>query len=340
LQFTKTRKAKVTYLITEFRNRFAACSNAHAKSDGYKFSILLSHGLNAVVRLVYLCRGETEHDYMPPNFLTDYSYPLNLDIEKLGTMDLRQANWQKRKLLDLFLAYLPISIEKFDLNQDVSEITNFLENIYKRDFFWNFRDISKFHSKIRSGFIYRNSALCLIQEEDILLKMLHEHHIKTIIDLRANREIEENSYSENQKLCLNIIHAPFDPWNQSIEFQNTYNTGTNIEIAYQFFARECKPSIKKIVETILNVKNAVSIHCHAGKDRTGIVITLFHLLTEASEDEIFSDYLASEMDTKKEYLQTLLDIVNETGGIIPYFMSCDLQQTQIDLLKNKLLHGN
>lgn len=338
-QFQETQKAKVKSLIITFQYRFEALSNAHAKSDGYKFSVLFSHALNAVVRLVYLCKGETEHDYMPPNFLTNFSYKQNLEIEQLGTMDLRLANWHKHKLLDLFLAYLPQSIEKFGIDEDKDTITLFLENIYKRDFFWNFRDISKFNRKIKKGFIYRSSALCLVKEEDRLIEMLNFHNIQTMVDLRADREIEENSYSDALKSSLNIVRAPFDPCNQSIEFQNTYNTGTNIEIAYKFFALECKPSIKKVVETVLASEDALSIHCHAGKDRTGIVITLFHLLTEATEEEVLLDYLASEMDTNKNYIQILLDIVREKGGIVPYLLNCGLQETQILQLKNKLLNG-
>lgn len=339
-QFQKIQKAKIESIIITFQNRYEALSNAHAKSDGYKFNVLFSHALNAVVKLVYLCKGETEHDYMPSNFLTDFSYKYKLEIERLGTMDLRQANWHKRKLLDLFLTYLPQSIKKYGIDEDEVKIAVFLENIYKRDFFWNFRDISKFNPKIKSGFIYRNSALCLVKYEDELIEMLNVHNIQTLVDLRAEREIEENSYSEKLKSNLNIVHAPFDPWNQSIEFQNTYNKGTNIEIAYRFFAIECKPSIKKVVEAVLASENALSIHCHAGKDRTGIVITLFHLLTEAAEENIFFDYLASEMDTKKDYIEILLSIVREKGGIVPYLMDCDLQETQIEQLKDKLLNGN
>ncbi len=335
-QFNETQKSKVEYLIPEFQNRFEACSNAHAKSDGYKFSVLFSHGLNAVVRLIYLCNGATEHDYMPPNFLTDYSYKLNLGVEELGTMDLRLANSHKRKLLDLFIKYLPIATKKFNIQTNENEITNFLENIYKRDFFWNFRDISKFNSKIKKGVIFRSSALCLYNKELQTEKMLKKHNINTIIDLRADREIKECDYEKEQKLNYEIINTPFDPWNQSIEFQNTHNTGTNAEIAYWFFSIECKPSIKKVIETILNSKGAVNIHCHAGKDRTGIVITLFHLLSGASESEMFLDYLASEMDTKKSYLQILLDIVEETGGIDKYLKTCNLSKKQINELKQKL----
>ena len=209
-------------------------------------------------------------------------------------------------------------------------------NEVKIDILWNFRDISKFNSKIKQGIIYRSSALCLYKEDMRFIAILEKYNIESVIDLRANRELKECNYSNEQKSNFNIVHAPFDPWSQSLEFQNTYNTGTNAEIAYQFFSLECKPSIKKIVETVLKSKGAVDIHCHAGKDRTGIAITLLHLLSGADKNEIFLDYLASEMDTKKSYLQIFLDIVIDTGGIEKYLQTCKLSEIQIDELKQKI----
>ncbi len=200
----------------------------------------------------------------------------------------------------------------------------------------NFRDISKYNSRIKKGIIFRSSALCLYKEKNFLKNMLKKYQINTIIDLRADREIKEFFYEEEEKNNYEIINAAFDPWKQSIEFQNTYNYGNNSEIAYRFFSIECKKSIKKVVEIILNSKNAVNIHCHAGKDRAGIVISIFHLLSGANEKEIFRDYLASEMDTKKEYLKIFLDIVKESYGIEKYLRTCLLTKKQIENLKIKL----
>lgn len=336
-EFEKEQKNNIEALIIDFQNRFESCSNAHSQSDGYKFNVLYSHAINVIVKMVYLCEGGTEHDYMPPNFLTDYSYNLKLGIEDLGTMDMRVANKHKRVLLDLFKQYLPISIQKYNLKIDGVSIINFLESIYVRDFFWNFRDISKFNSKLKKGIIYRSSALCLYKNESSLESNLQSKNIITIVDLRADRELKEIYYDKKQQENYKIIHAPFDPWNQSIEFQNVHNTGTNAEIAYHFFSIECKTSIKTVIEAVINSKGSIDIHCHAGKDRTGIIITLFHLLSGASKETILLDYLASEMDTKEHYIQILLDLVSEKGGIIEYLKSCKISIEQIEVLKSKIV---
>ena len=190
----------------------------------------------------------------------------------------------------------------------------------------NFRDMAKFNDKLKDKFIFRSSALCLIGDKNIT----------TIIDLRADRELKEFDYSAEFKNNFNVVHTPFDPWEQSIEFQNTHNSGTNVEIAYKFFSYECKQSIKKVITTILDAKNAIAIHCHAGKDRTGIFFTILHMLVDASEDVIYKDYLASKMDTKKEYIDIFIDIVEKEGGIRDYLKSCDLSDKQINNLKNKV----
>jgi protein tyrosine/serine phosphatase len=177
----------------------------------------------------------------------------------------------------------------------------------------------------------------LFQNESFFEDFIKQKNIKTVIDLRAEREITESNYTEKSLENFTWVHTPFDPWNQSIEFQTTYSQGTNIEIAYRFFSLECKQSIKKAIEAILLEQNSTAIHCFAGKDRTGIFISLLHLLSGAELESIYNDYLATEMDTKKEYLTIAIDIIREQNGIENYLLSCGLDKNQLSQLKLKLL---
>ena len=325
-------------LIDKFIYEFESCSNAHRRSDGYYFYYFYNIALHVAVQLNHLSKGETKFNFLPKNFITDVlNKEEQADFYSIkGSLFLPEANKQKRKVLDFFYT----AIQNLITDEKYKEIKSFCESIYSRDFLWNFRDISKYNPKIKSDVIYRTATMTLFQEESFFNEFITDKNISSVIDLRADREVLENNYTQSSLEKIKWIHAPFDPWNQSIEFQATHHQGSNIEIAYRFFAHECKKSIKKTIEAILNENRAVAIHCHAGKDRTGIIITMLHMLSGADLDTIYSDYLATEMDTKKEYLDIILNIIEHEGGIENYMLSCDINQTQIQQLKDKLLYGN
>lgn len=184
--------------------------------------------------------------------------------------------------------------------------------------------------------------MTLFQNESFFCDFITKKGIRSVIDLRAEREIseEKNCYTEKSLQNFKWIHAPFDPWNQSPEFQAAHHQGSNIEIAYRFFGTECKKSIKTTIEAILREENATAIHCHAGKDRTGILISILHLLSGADLATVYCDYLATEMDTKREYLDIILALINKEGGIENYLLSCSINHSQIDQLKNKIINGD
>ena len=212
-----------------------------------------------------------------------------------------------------------------------------IEKIYERDYFWNFRDAAKFNVLFAKGLIYRTTSLTNYQHESFFLDFLKTYNINQIIDLRADREVAENNYTEQSQQNFKYVHAPFDPWAQSIAFQNTYNTGTNAEIAYHFFMMECKPSIKIVLESIIQNDHATALHCHAGKDRTGIIIALLNVLIDTPKQDILTDYLASEMDSHEGLMDIVFAEIEKFGGIEGYLLSCQLSLQQIEKLKKTIL---
>ena len=131
INIDKIQKEKIKHLINDFQNRFEDASSAHAKSDGYKFSVLFNHALNSLVRIIYLCEGEKQYDYMPPKFLDNFDLNQNwskeekLKIKELSSisiMCLRIANEHKKLLLSVFKKYLPLVIKKFNLPLNFKKI--------------------------------------------------------------------------------------------------------------------------------------------------------------------------------------------------------------------------
>ncbi len=338
---TATKKGigakEISSLIDKFVYEFESSSNAHRRSDGYQFYYFYNIALSVAVQLNHLSKGETKFNFLPKNMIAGVlTKEEQKDFYSLkGSLFLPEANEQKRKLLDFFYA----AAQNLVSSDKMNDLQLFCEAVYNRDFIWNFRDISQHNPKIKSGIIFRTSTMTLFQNEVFFDDFISDKKINTVIDLRANREITESSYTEKSLAQLKWVHTPLDPWSQSIEFQATHHQGTNIEKAYLFFILECKTYIKQSVEAILEAQNATAIHCYAGKDRTGIFITLLHLLSGASRETVYNDYLATEMDTRKEYLDIALEIIEQHNGIENYLLSCGLTKTQIVALKQKITNG-
>lgn len=326
-------------LINKFMYEFESCSDAHRRSDGYKFYFFYNIALHSAVQIYHLSKGGTEFNFLPKQFMPNY---LTQDertffYELRGSLFLSDSNLQKRRLLDFFYSAIQTVVSEIKQLQ----VKGFCEWIYESDSLWNFRDIGLLNSTIKKGLVYRTSTLSLLKEEGLFSTIIAKHNIKTIIDLRASQEIEALSYSENALSQFRYVKAPFDPWNQPEWFKETNHYGTNDEIAYRFFILACKDAIKKGIEAILSEnQGAIAIHCHAGKDRTGIFISLLHLLIETPLEIVYQDYLATESDTKAARLEMVLAIIEQQGGIDNYLTSCGLNENQLIQLKAKLKYGN
>jgi protein tyrosine/serine phosphatase/predicted nucleotidyltransferase len=335
---TEQQKEKqITDLVDKFIYEFESCSGMHRRSDGYQFYFFYNIALQVAIQLNHLSKGHSKFNFLPKyfiaNILTKEEQETFYNLK--GTLFLPEANQQKRKLLDFFYA----AIETLVTPEKLEEVKQFCEWLYNRDFLWNFRDISTHNSKIKSGRIYRTATMTLFQNENRFDELLNEKKIKTVIDLRADKEIEELPYHEQTLSKFKYIKAQLDPWNQPEWFKEKHHQGTNEEIAYRFFAIGCNDQIKNAMEAIINEESgSVAVHCFAGKDRTGIFISMLHLLADTPMEIIYADYLASEVDVKISRLNLVLDIINEKGGIEPYLLSCGLTDNQISKLKQKLLN--
>lgn len=327
-----TRQYNIKELINVFLFQFERCSFSHKRIDEYKFYYYYHSALHTMVRLKHLAQKGIKFNYLPPNFIERYlNKRQKSDFKKLCSPEkFRKANATKRALLDFFYE----TLQKLDRNYphleiDILPIEEFCENIFNRDFLLNFRDISCYNPKIMPGRIYRSHELTFYEDQEEIFRCLKQYRINTIIDLSTHDERKEKSYQKDFINHFNYVHLPIDPKNQMSTERLEYQSGSDNENVYKFFALECKNQIKKVIEYILSdINNAVLIHCVAGKDRTGAMIALLYLMVGTSWKIIEDDFLASGGNMSLTKINAFLKIIEQHKGIKNYLNTCGVLDTQ------------
>jgi len=165
----------------------------------------------------------------------------------------------------------------------------------------NFRDlggiVSDGDKKIKNGMIFRSANLDLISKVD--LKRFEGLNIKTIIDLRAPTEWKKRKNSFNN---TDILSLPLDFQRATRERIKPFLYKRNSEAAlsdisnslYLEILDAALPMFNKVMEVLLSPnRSPILIHCHVGKDRTGIIIALILLVLGVKRELIIGDYMRS-----------------------------------------------
>jgi protein tyrosine/serine phosphatase len=323
--------AEVGRLADKFLYEFEQCSEAHRRSDSYKSYFFYNIALHAAIQIRYLARGGRSFHFLPKNFAAcmltreeDHAFRA-----LRGSLYLPEIHEAKRRLIDFFLEGLRES-QAVDAAR-IAEMEHFCAFVCQRDRLWNFRDLADINPRLKRGRIFRASSLTRYQHEPFFPGFLAGRRIGKVLDLRDDDELARNPYAPGSLGAVRHIRLPIDPRKQSEHFQAHYHQGTHKEIAYRYFAVECKPQIRQLFEILAEPDDtAAVIHCHAGKDRTGVLATLIHLLSGADEETVLMEYLASEMDSDPALLQAFREVVDQSGSIRDYLLSCGIAPATLD----------
>lgn len=136
--------------------------------------------------------------------------------------------------------------------------------------------------------------------------------VRTIIDLRDPRELEKfpNPLAATPPPGVAFINVPLIC---DVEWEAARDPARRAE-GYVLTARLSHANIARAIAAVSDASaGGVVIHCHAGKERTGIVAALLLSLAGAPDDTVAGDWVASD-----EYLQPLYEewLAGETDRAI------------------------
>jgi protein tyrosine/serine phosphatase len=133
--------------------------------------------------------------------------------------------------------------------------------------------------------------------------------VTRIVDLREQFEIDNDPPRD---LDVEVVHVPvLDHYDEErwLEVQAeseaapTHTAAT--EIIYLRFLEHCRPRLVEAFEVVATAPGLVVFHCHAGKDRTGLVAALLLRLAGVSIEDIADDYAISRIRLQPRHEQWL-----------------------------------
>ena len=139
------------------------------------------------------------------------------------------------------------------------------------------------------------------------IREVKDYGIKTVIDLRAPKEIEDcgNPYKDDPNVKFYNIPLfngnPNDTKDATMDYIRTHTLGDY----YVIIAEEMANSLVEILRLLLNSESVTMFHCAHGKDRTGVVAALLYLICGASRENIILNYKVS-YDYLKDFLEPFM----------------------------------
>jgi len=188
--------------------------------------------------------------------------------------------------------------------------------------------------KTRAGALFRSDNHGRLT--DVGISAVRSLGLSRIVDLRAETE------------CA-IAPSPFrgDSAYRNVPLLNPYESvefPTLIEI-YRSIVDRAAARVATAIGTVVDAPaGPVLVHCHAGLDRTGIVVALLLSVAGVERDAVIADYVArrptwqrSITDTQPATMVSTLDYLDDHyGGARGYLSKNGLTAAQLDAITSRL----
>jgi len=189
------------------------------------------------------------------------------------------------------------------------------DNIVERYLAWdgcsNIRDLGGLPAsedgRIRRGALIRADNLCQLTPAG--QAALIAYGVRTIVDLRSPSEaaLAPHPFATEDAAAVRpkYLHLPlFDASDEPVIAALT--AAASPYETYVVFLERCRPQLASALCAIAYADDGpVLVHCHAGKDRTGLVVALSLAVAGVPGESIAADYALSDLYLQRAYQEIL-----------------------------------
>ena len=198
---------------------------------------------------------------------------------------------------------------------------------------------------------------------------LASYGVRTIIDLRTPAEVALAPHPFGPEaaearahgvayLHLSLI-ASHDPGVQA-----AIGAASGVEQSYLRIVALCRPQMGAVLSAVAQAaEGGVLVHCHAGKDRTGLVVAMLLSLAGVSPEVVADDYALSDTHLQTQYaderaaagdealvrqmtagqvsppqaMRAVLSLIStQYGGVEDYVRACGVSALEVERLRLRL----
>ncbi|MES2644740.1 MAG: tyrosine-protein phosphatase [Myxococcota bacterium] len=196
------------------------------------------------------------------------------------------------------------------------------------DRFWNLRDVATWWAPhVRPGVLLRGRSPMAYSDEGFW-GWAETNALSRFVDLRGPTERAAVPYPDDVAGCA---ACPLDLANP----QGVAESG-GLDAAYVHIVSRSAPALGALLEAIAADEGPVLIHCHAGVDRTGVLVALLGTWLGVPRARIEADYLASGQLVDVRRLAGALAAA-ETYGLARLVADTALPETTLTRARARLL---
>jgi protein-tyrosine phosphatase len=173
----------------------------------------------------------------------------------------------------------------------------------------NFRDLGGHETsagRVRTGRVFRSDSLAHLAEPDVE-HLVGRLGVRTVVDLRGNREVEADPLDRLHDAGVRVHHVPLrDPADRSVR-RVDWSTLTLVERYLTIIDTAGTRLLVAVALVADAATHPVVVQCTAGKDRTGLVAAITLGLLGVPDDAIVDDYTrtAAAIELLVERVQAL-----------------------------------